>query len=85
MRAYRVLGVEDTLYSGTLTGAHKQAKQFVTDGDDWRDIKVIEIDVRNDKDAFICALNGYPVSKDTGRVWGFKSARLGLEEVGGEE
>jgi hypothetical protein len=85
MRAYRVDGVRDTHFSATLADAHKQAKYYVSCSCGWQDVRIEEVEVQDDKAGVIAALNKEPVFKHTGRVWEFKSQRLGLEEVTGLE
>jgi hypothetical protein len=81
MKAYRVDGVRDEHFSATLADAHKQAKYYVSCSCGWQDVRIEEVEVSTDKQALIAALNGYPVYKNTGRVWEFKSPKLGLVQL----
>lgn len=85
MKAYTIEGTH--LFVGTLVEAHAEAKRLVKEGDfrDWRDVRIAEVEVQVDKAGVIAALNLEPMIKHTGRVWEFKSQRLGLEETTGLE
>lgn len=81
MKAYKVVAENTHEYQGTLKEAHKAAKEYVAQGDDWRDIEIHEVEIPTDKESLLFRFNGY--GRETKiRSWGFKSERLGLEEVG---
>jgi hypothetical protein len=84
MKAYRVDGVRDEHFAPTLKDAHDKAKYFVACACGWQDVRIEEVEVQADKEGVIAALNKEPLFKRTGRVWEFKSGRLGLEEVEAE-
>jgi hypothetical protein len=85
MKVYRVDGVRDEYFAPTLKDAHNKAKYFVACACGWQDVRIEEVEVRDDKAGVIAALNRAPKFEHTGRVWEFKSQRLGLEETTGLE